>query len=205
MAGTGEVVARDGGYELNGRIRARQERQRESRRAETRRWDETWDLAVVAPGRRSPADRAALRQALTVLRMGELREGVWTRPANLPVNRHPEARAVADDQVIWWSSARPATAPDAAALWDLTDWADDAAELRAEMGALMPALNAGDTGALAAGFVTSAAVLRHFQHDPLLPPQLLPRGWPGDALRADYDRFDAAYRSLLRDWFAATT
>jgi phenylacetic acid degradation operon negative regulatory protein len=43
-------------------------------------------------------------------------------------------------------------------------------------------------------------VLRHFQADPLLPPSLLPDGWPGDRLRQDYDRYDAAYRSVLRTW-----
>ena len=49
--------------------------------------------------------------------------------------------------------------------------------------------------ALADGFVTSAAVLRHLQADPLLPDELLPARWPGAALRADYDRYDAAYRA----------
>ena len=47
----------------------------------------------------------------------------------------------------------------------------------------------------------SAAVLRHFQADPLLPEELLPRGWPGRALREDYDRFDLAHRALLREYF----
>lgn len=67
--------------------------------------------------------------------------------------------------------------------------------------ALAP-LEAGDPGALADGFVTSAAVLRSLQADPLLPRDLLPTDWPGDALRGDYDRYDAAYRSVLRAWFA---
>ena len=48
---------------------------------------------------------------------------------------------------------------------------------------------------------TSAAVLRHLQADPLLPEDLLWMGWPGTALRDDYDVYDRAYRSLLRDWF----
>jgi phenylacetic acid degradation operon negative regulatory protein len=49
--------------------------------------------------------------------------------------------------------------------------------------------------------VLSAAVLRHFQADPLLPDALLPPRWPGAALRAEYDRYDRAYRSVLREWF----
>jgi phenylacetic acid degradation operon negative regulatory protein len=44
-------------------------------------------------------------------------------------------------------------------------------------------------------------VLRLFQHDPLLPDELLPATWPGAALRAEYDRYDTAYRSTLRAWF----
>jgi len=47
-------------------------------------------------------------------------------------------------------------------------------------------------------------VLRLFNADPLLPRELLPRRWPGDALRADYDRYDAAYRNVLGDWFRVT-
>jgi phenylacetic acid degradation operon negative regulatory protein len=66
----------------------------------------------------------------------------------------------------------------------------------------LPALEAHDRGALAEGFVISAAVLRHLQADPLLPPELLPEDWPGAELRAEYDRYDAAYRAVLVDWFA---
>nr|MBA2282852.1 hypothetical protein [Acidimicrobiia bacterium] len=80
-------------------------------------------------------------------------------------------------------------------------WAGAARDLQERMTALTPALEDGDRGALAAGFVLSAAVLRALQSDPLLPPPLLPAGWPGPALRDDYDRYDAAYRRVLRAWF----
>ena len=46
-------------------------------------------------------------------------------------------------------------------------------------------------------------MLRHLQADPLLPDALLPSGWPGAALREEYDRYDIAYRSTLRAWFRA--
>ena len=49
----------------------------------------------------------------------------------------------------------------------------------------------------------SAAVLRHLQADPLLPDALLPSGWPGAALRAEYDRYDTAYRPRSAAWFRA--
>ena len=51
--------------------------------------------------------------------------------------------------------------------------------------------------ALAPGFVLSAAVLRHFNADPLLPRELPPCDWPGDRRCADYDRYDRAYDALL--------
>ena len=69
------------------------------------------------------------------------------------------------------------------------------------MAKLVSPLEDGSTDALSEGFVVSAAVLRHFQADPLLPEELLPRAWPGGGLRDEYDRFDAAYRALLRDYF----
>jgi phenylacetic acid degradation operon negative regulatory protein len=82
----------------------------------------------------------------------------------------------------------------AAELWDLEGWAAGAEELRRRLAAADPA-------ELADGFVLSADVLRHLQADPLLPAELLPPDWPGAALRAEYDRFDAAYRAVLGDWF----
>jgi DNA-binding transcriptional regulator PaaX len=36
-----------------------------------------------------------------------------------------------------------------------------------------------------------------------LPPALLPADWPGGALRAAYDRWDARYRSTLSEWSRA--
>ena len=59
---------------------------------------------------------------------------------------------------------------------------------------LVEPLDRGDTSALAPGFVTSAAVLRHLQADPLLPERAAPADLARRALRDEYDRFDAAYR-----------
>jgi phenylacetic acid degradation operon negative regulatory protein len=203
MAAAGEAEGDGTSYRLAGRLAARQDRQRVSRRAETRPWDGSWELAVVdGDGRRAAADRASLRDALTILRLAELREGVWARPDTLDVHRSPDAAAVAARWCRWWRAARPEPAPDAGTLWDLAGWAATARELMAEMVEQQVPLDRHDRGALAGGFVTSAAVLRHLQADPLLPADLLPAGWPGDGLRATYDRYDAAYRAVLREWFA---
>lgn len=199
MASAGEVVADDGSYALAAdRLLARQARQTASRAARTQpRWDGAWAQAVVGTqGRRAASERAAVRAALANARLAELREGVWLRPDNL--GGHPD---VPHPEVQWF---RTVPAEDAGGLtrrlWDLDGWAARAEELRTGMAALVDPLEAGDPGSLRDGFVLSADVLRHFQLDPLLPGELLPGTWPGDALRHDYDRYDAAYRRLLRRW-----
>lgn len=200
MAGAGEVEASGQGYQLAGHLLDRQARQTASRAAATQPWDGTWEIALVGSGSaRAAADRALLRQALSDLRLGELREGIWMRPANLPPDRAPEARAVTTVQCLWVRRADVEPTPDPAELWDLTSWVAGARALQSELAGLLPGVEAGDTAALRAGFVTSAAVLRLLQRDPLLPAGLLPADWPGDALRRDYDRYDAVWRaSFLR-------
>jgi phenylacetic acid degradation operon negative regulatory protein len=190
-----------GTYALAGHLVERQVRQRESRIAERVEWSGRWTMAVVTAEGRSPEVRAGLRRSMRLLRLGEQREGVWLRPDNLPTDRQPDARAAADAQCAWYS-AHPAVddAELAASLWDLVSWTAVATRLRREMSGLVDRLEAGDTAALAPGFIASAAVLRLFQADPLLPDELLERHWPGRRLRADYDHFDRAYRDLLGRW-----
>lgn len=198
MAAVGEVVADDGSYEIAAdRLLARQARQAASRAARTRAWrGRRWRQAVVvADGRRPAAERAALRTELDAARLAEQREGVWLRPDNVDVD--------VDAPELRWSTLVPDDDPAALAaeLWDLEGWAARAEELRAAMGLLVAPLEAGDRSVLADGFVLSAEVLRHFQADPLLPDPLLPGGWPGVALRREYDRYDRAYRAVLRAFF----
>lgn len=201
MATAGEVLADDGYYAIAAhRLLARQARQVASRAARTRPWrGGRWRQAVVvAGGRRAAADRAALRSSLTEARLAEWREGVWLRPDNVEVD--PKAL---DAPELRWATTVPDGDPGALAaeLWDLAGWAAAAESLRRRMDALVGRLEDGDRDALAPGFVLSADVLRHFQADPLLPAELLPAGWPGGALRDRYDRYDRAYRAVLRDWF----
>jgi len=206
MVAAGEANGEDGGYRLAGRLIERQRRQTTSRRADVRPWDGTWEVVTVeGDGRRTAVDRASLRDAVRALRLAEVREGVWTRPDNLPADRLPDAASVVDHWCVWWRGARPSPVPATQSLWDLAGWASEADRLRADMAALIGRLEDGATEALAKGFVTSAAVLRQLQADPLLPSELLPGTWPGAVLRADYDRYDAAYRSTLRAWFRAAS
>ncbi|MEW9549096.1 PaaX family transcriptional regulator C-terminal domain-containing protein [Nonomuraea sp. NPDC050783] len=184
MVAAGDLVQDDGFYTLSRRLVERQARQDESRDPHTRPWDGTWEVAVVTAERRAPADRAALRHAMIALRLGELREGTWMRPANL-VRAWPEV-VTAQCTLI---DGRPHGDP-TPLLWDLDGWAAEARRLER-------ALERAEADGLAEGFLVSAAVLRHLLADPLLPPELLPEGWPGAELRARYDAFDARYREVL--------
>ncbi len=47
-------------------------------------------------------------------------------------------------------------------------------------------------------FVIAAGMVRHLLTDPVLPDDLLPRNWPGDALRDAYTEF-AAELTARRD------
>jgi phenylacetic acid degradation operon negative regulatory protein len=197
MVATGELTTEDGSYHLSGpRLLERQARQSASRRATRHRWHGAWVMAVVISERRSADARAELRSALESSRLAELREGVWLRPDNIDVTWP----AVVDEQCTI-VHARDVDPSLVTRLWSLSEWADRANVLRTGMAKLVAPLEDGYTDALAEGFVVSAAVLRHFQADPLLPEELLPREWPGRGLRDEYDRFDAAYRALLRDYF----
>jgi phenylacetic acid degradation operon negative regulatory protein len=219
MVAAGELEADDGHYRLVGsELLERQARQSASRHPDggplasndepgERTWSGRWHLAIVLPERRDAATRAALRDATGRLRLAELREGVWLRPDNLDPDRLPAARAVVDaqcrsylgDPLTGHGSDRALVA----SLWDLRSWAATAEELRAGLGGLVADLDAGDADVLAPAFVLSAAVLRHLLADPLLPGPLLPPGWPGAALRADYDRYDEAFKRAWWAWFHA--
>jgi phenylacetic acid degradation operon negative regulatory protein len=199
MVGGGDLVQDEHGrYALSGPLLARQVRQDESRAAVVRTWDGAWAQAVVGAERRGAGERSQLRAAARDLRMGELREGVWLRPENLDPTRSPDAQAVLAEQcVVLRSHPEGDPAELAARLWDLDGWAGRATQLRRALHELVGPLEQGDVAALAPGFVLSAAVLRHTQADPLLPPDLWSKAWPGDALRRDYERYDTAYRALL--------
>lgn len=193
MARDGEVTSVEGRYRLIGTLAARGRRQRESRHAPARTWRGGWTVVVLDGERRSAVERAAHRRELARARLGELREGVWLRPDNLAVD-------LPDD--LTGRTLRMRARPDAPGelahrLFDLDAWAARAGLLLGRLAAPPSA----DT--LAAGFVLSAAVLRHLQADPLLPTALEPPAWPGPELRAVYDAWDADYRSLLADWHRA--
>jgi phenylacetic acid degradation operon negative regulatory protein len=193
MVAGGEATSDGAGrYRLAGHLAARQSRQSASRAGTTASYDGEWWLAVVTTTGSSADVRSARRRALAYGRLAELREGVWMRPGNLAV-RLPDSLD-GDMELMTARPADPVTLTHR--LWDLTAWSAQARDLLQRLAALVP----DGSEALAPGFELSAAVLRHLQADPLLPPALLPAHWPGARLRAAYDQWDARYRATLRDW-----
>ncbi len=83
MVSAGDLVRDGGTYRLSERLLDRQRRQDEALRIDQVDWDGAWEQVVITSSGRSAADRAGLRSTLAALRLAELREGVWLRPANL--------------------------------------------------------------------------------------------------------------------------
>jgi phenylacetic acid degradation operon negative regulatory protein len=182
MLTAGDLVRDAGGtYRLSQRLLARQRRQDQALAVAASAWDGTWEQVVITSSGRSAQERAGLRAELADLRLAELREGVWMRPANL-------ARPLPDwpDDLI--AAFRVTRVDDpvglARRLWDLDGWA-------AAGRALLDATAA--PGSARAALTLNAAVVRHLLADPALPAGLLPQDWPSTALRAAYDD----YRSNL--------
>lgn len=185
MVASGDLVQTNGKYGLSARLLARQARQDESRFPPTLPWDGTWEIAVITTDRRPPAERTALRQAMSELRLAELREGTWLRPANLS---HPRPETVVRQCTFFKAHPEEDPATLAVTLWDLDAWTTRAQTLRTAIE---------DTTTIADRFTLAAAILRHLLNDPILPPEILPPDWPGPTLRAAYQRFESEFAELL--------
>ena len=188
MVADGDLIRETGRYRLNARLVDRQARQEDNSAPRYRAWRGAWEMAVVTAPPRPLAERVALRKDMVLLRLAELREGIWIRPANLA--RKPSDNVL--DQCTMFESRPEGDAAELCrSLWDLTGWSDEARRLRDEID------RADD---LIDGFMTIAEVVRHLALDPMLPPALLPDGWPGDDFRSRYNEFRADYASRLREF-----
>ncbi|PSM45435.1 PaaX domain-containing protein, C- domain protein [Streptomyces dioscori] len=185
MVSAGDLRRADGVYRLSERLLERQRRQDEAVHPRTLDWDGMWETVVVTATGRGPAERAELRAELTGLRLAELREGVWLRPANLR-RPWPESLTGLTERF----TARPERPSRALAenLWPLRGWADTADLLLA---------HAARTARPADRFAAFAAVVRHLVTDPVLPGELLPARWPAPALRAVYTDYRAEMLAAL--------
>jgi phenylacetic acid degradation operon negative regulatory protein len=178
MVGAGDLVRSADGYRLSDRLLARQRRQDDALDPRLRRWDGTWTTLVITSIGTDARTRATLRTTLQGSRFGELREGVWMRPANLDLQMADGLRGRV--RVLRARDDDPAGL--VAALWDLPTWVAAGRRLLAELS---------DAEDVPTRFVAAAATVRHLLSDPVLPTELLPEDWPGAALRQAYHDFAA--------------
>ncbi|MCZ4552137.1 PaaX family transcriptional regulator C-terminal domain-containing protein [Gordonia rubripertincta] len=191
MVAAGDLERHDGMYRLSARLIERQRRQDEALHPVAGPWDGRWCMAVVTTGATGSSDRAAVRDSLRAARCGELREGVWARPANIEVVVTAEVRAR-----LTLFSAVPEGSQTAlvARLFALDLWAYKAEGLLAAMD---------NATAMSERFEVAAAMVRHTLDDPLLPAELLPDNWPGERLREGYENFRKELTALAERLFAA--
>ena len=174
LVGSGELTVDDGEYTLSPHHLARLRAQHEDIAPRMRPWNGQWETVVIVESGRDAVDRARLRRDLSQARLGELRAGVWMRPANL-------ARAPFSDPHTTTLMSHPQE-PDwiVESLWDLDTWADRGRALLTA--ARRPDLDGHRLAAV-------AALVRHLRTDPVLPRELTHRDWPADEMRAAYDDY----------------
>ncbi|WP_436496321.1 PaaX family transcriptional regulator C-terminal domain-containing protein [Actinokineospora sp. HUAS TT18] len=183
MVAAGDLRRTGAMCRLSDRLVDRQRRQDASVHPETRPWRGQWEMAVITATGRGPADRAELRTDLAGLRMAELREGFWLRPANL---RRPWPAHVTAVVAQFTGTPEEPAGELAGRLWPLDTWAADARRLLEHFSTSTdPAVR----------LTAAAAIVRHLLADPVLPAELLQADWPADDLRAAY----ADYRVELID------
>ncbi|MET3960855.1 phenylacetic acid degradation operon negative regulatory protein [Marmoricola sp. OAE513] len=180
MVANGDLERTHGTYRLSARLLERQRRQ-DAALDPAGSWDGTWEMVVVTSVGRSASDRAGLRANLTDLRLAELREGVWLRPANLD-----RTLPVWPEGLIRSFTSSPSGDPRALAaqLWDLDGWNLAGRHLLDDIASANTASER---------LTVAAAVVRHLRLDPALPAELLPDAWVAEELRASY----AAYQREL--------
>lgn len=186
MVAAGDLNRVDTTYRLSDRLLARQRRQDDALSPRLTAWQGDWEIAVVTTVGRGPAERAELRADLSRLRLAELREGVWMRPANL---RRPWPDPLTG--LVQRFTARPDEQASALvrALWTLEVWAGTAREL---LELFRSAARPADR------LATAAAIMRHLVTDPALPAELLPVDWPGETVRQTYAGYQAELIDLVR-------
>lgn len=193
MLAAGEVTTDGNGrYRLSGHLLDRAHRQYLSLAGQTRPWRGDWHVVLVTKTGSNPEMRQRRRRALLFSRLAELREGVWLRPDNIDV----ELPHAIEGDVAYLKAQSEHGRDLAADLWDLDEWANEAHGFLDALDKRPPS----DWPDLAPGFELGAAVMRHLQADPLLPPELVPKKWPGPSLRRTWEDWDKRYRKLLVSW-----
>ncbi len=193
MAANGEVTAVDGRYRLAGRLIERQREQDEGRAAPPPEWDGQWWSATTPGGNRPATERRRFRAAMVGARMGELRPGVWMRPANIGVSVDRPAVVLVRGVLTVGDPAELVRQ-----LWDLDASEARAEHLRVALAGSTSALEGGGDAPIAPAFSTFAACLRYLRSEPQLPLELAASP-AARALRAEYEHAEPTLQARLRE------
>ncbi len=198
MVAGGDVDTEGGRYRLGERLLRRQAAQDAGRRSPAPDWNGDWHSVLVTAEQRDVAERRRFRSTMADHRLGELRPATWLRPANLP------APATSPGWIVTTGPIAGMPGDELTGLlWDLPRLMATSERLLALLSELRSSTDWDDPASIPVLFHASAAVVRHLRNDPLLPAPLTPDPWPGDALRAAYDHFEADHQRLLQRFLRA--
>ncbi|MFV1992110.1 MAG: hypothetical protein ACC652_15365, partial [Acidimicrobiales bacterium] len=158
-------------------------------------WDGTWVMVAFPDGVEHPDVPDHVRTLLKADRLGELRQGIWLRPDNLGTMDKLSQAATASQS--YFPSTVRINRPRhmATMLWSLGDFARRSRILAETTESFCRQIANDPDSHAPQGWILMTALLTQIGLDPLLPPALFPRQWPGE-------RFLAARRVvavLLRD------
>ena len=174
-----------------------------------RGWDRHWRLVAFAVPESRRSARDQLRDRLVMLGGAALQNGVYVSPHPWFDHVRPEAKRLGLLPYVTLAStddleSRGTTDPRkiAAVLWPLDDIADRYRQFLAAYQRVPEALaemrtrkeRMAETDYLAGSLSMVMAFRRCFDRDPLLPPELLPRPWPGRSAR---ELVAASYRLAM--------
>lgn len=183
MVSGGDLTRTRHGFRLSAPLLERRQRLLHEVEQKTRPWTGEWEIVVVTGTGREPGDRAALRTRLSRIRLAELREGVWLRPANL-------TRALdLGDEPVEVLEGRPARHADELleSLWNLPAWEAESRRLLRLMNLARSTVDR---------FTVATAIVRHLLTDPVLPQQLRPDPWTADDVHAAWAAYQEEFASL---------
>ena len=163
-----------------------------------RGWDRHWHLVGFAVPESSRAARDGFRDRLLALGGAAVHNGLYVSPhrwekevlgdaERLHIERHVSVASTDDLEVGGVTDPRDLTRH----LWPVDDLALGYERFVKAFGDVPESLDAmrerherlADSAFLPGAFAMAVAFQRCFERDPLLPPELLPRPWPGRAAR----------------------
>ncbi|WP_433606237.1 PaaX domain-containing protein, C- domain protein [Prescottella agglutinans] len=183
MVSGGDLTRTPDGFRLSEPLLERRQRVLHEVEQGTRVWDGGWEIVVVTGTGREAGERASLRTRLTRLRLAELREGVWLRPANLT---RPLELGDAPVEVLTGQPGRDAGEL-LASLWDLPAWEAESRRLLELMDVAVSPVDR---------FTVATAIVRHLLTDPVLPQELRPDAWSADQVHAAWRAYQEEFVSI---------